>query len=118
MQAAEADGETNGTAVHPAARRKRAWEDDSDEDAVAEHEAKEAEEAAAAEAAAREEDLRQRAEFEERLRARDEARTRKIAEAKLTPEELAVRAASSQLFKPVHPLGHRGGGGGGRGKQW
>ena len=29
--------------------------------------------------------------FEERLRLRDEARTRKIAEAKLSKEELAVR---------------------------
>jgi len=29
--------------------------------------------------------------FEERLRARDEAKTRKIAEAKLSKEEVAVR---------------------------
>ena len=108
MQAAEADGETNGTAVHPAARRKRAWEGDSDEDAVAEHEAKEAEEAAAAEAAAREEDLRQRAEFEERLRARDEARTRKIAEAKLTPEELAVRCCLVPGHQACAPSGTKG----------
>lgn len=35
-------------------------------------------------------DQREKEEFEERLRLKDEARTRKIAEAKLTKEELQV----------------------------
>ena len=37
----------------------------------------------------RERDLQERMEFEERMRARDEAKTRKLAEARLSKEELA-----------------------------
>ena len=70
-------------------RRRRAWEEPEDgEDGGSDAEA---ERAAAAAEAAREADLRERAEFEERLRARDEAKTRNIAEAKLSKEEVAVR---------------------------
>lgn len=70
-------------------RRRRAWEEP--EDGEGEGSEAEAERVAAAAEAAREADLRERAEFEERLRARDEAKTRNIAEAKLSKEEVAVR---------------------------
>ena len=64
-------------------RRKRAWEEDSvQEDGPDEEEAKRL---------ADEKDARERDEFAERLRLKDDAKTRKIAEAKLSKEELKVR---------------------------
>jgi hypothetical protein len=84
LQAREENGEADEVKPGQSAkRRKRAWEESSEEedghDSDAEAEAK------------RLADQREKEEFEERLRLKDEARTRKIAEAKLTKEELEVR---------------------------
>ena len=85
LQAAEVNGEADdgaGTGLGHK-RRKRAWEEDSDkEDGPAEEEAKRL---------AEEKDARERDEFAERLRLKDDAKTRKIAEDKLSKEELKVR---------------------------
>ncbi|KAK9803173.1 hypothetical protein WJX72_009006 [[Myrmecia] bisecta] len=69
-------------------RRRRAWEeeDSDDEEAAAQRRARAAEEAAEE---ARLQDQREKEEFEERLRAKDDAKTRKLAEARLSKEELA-----------------------------
>lgn len=73
-------------------RRKRAWEEDSDkEDGPDEEEAKRL---------AEEKDARERDEFAERLRLKDDAKTRKIAEDKLSKEELKVK--SSHCMPPRH----------------
>ncbi|KAK9845793.1 hypothetical protein WJX81_002540 [Elliptochloris bilobata] len=82
---AEEEGDEGGARLPK--RRRRAWEEP--EEGEEEGADAEAERAAAAVEAAREADLRERVEFEERLRARDEAKTRKIAEAKLSKEEVA-----------------------------
>eukprot|EP00884_Botryococcus_braunii_P008381 jgi/Botrbrau1/17544/Bobra.0864s0003.1 len=70
----EEDG-TTGLLSHK--RRKRKWEEDLDDGGGELDEEEE-----------RERDQREKQEFEERLKARDEAKTRKIAEAKLSKEEL------------------------------
>ena len=59
-------------------RKKRAWEEDSDEGPDSEDEREKQ----------RQEDQRAKEEFEQRLRDRDEAKTRKLMEAKLSKEEI------------------------------
>lgn len=78
--------------IRTSKRQKRAWEEaeGSDGEAEAERQRKEQEE--------REQDQREKEEFAERLRLRDEERTRKIMQAKLSKEEIEVFA---QLL-PVH----------------
>ena len=61
-------------------RKKRAWEEDSDEGPDSEDEREKQ----------RQEDQREKEEFEQRLRDRDEAKTRKLMEAKLSAEEIEV----------------------------
>ena len=95
LQAGPHEEEDDDTCARLPKRRRRAWEEP--EDGEGEGSDAEAERAAAAAEAAREADLRERAEFEERLRARDEAKTRKIAEAKLSKEEVAVRRAARSV---------------------
>jgi hypothetical protein len=88
-QASETNGaadDDSGGAALGARKRRRAWE--VEEDAGDGAEGPNSEDEAEAKRVA---DQKEKAEFEERLRARDEARTRKIAEAKLSAEELAVR---------------------------
>ena len=91
MQAPEANGAGNddGGGVRGAKKRRRTWEEGSDEDAAG---GPDSEDEAEAQRLA---DQREKEAFEERLRAKDEARTRKIAEAKLSAEELRVRALHS-----------------------
>ena len=81
LQAEEEDG-TDAGGIRTAKRAKRAWEEGSDDDAEAERQRKEEE--------AREQDQREKEEFAERLRLRDEEKTRKIMEAKISKEELEV----------------------------
>ena len=77
QQDGEEPGEEDGAA--PARQgKKRAWESDGS-DSEAE----------------RERDKQAKEEFEERLRARDEAKTRKIAEARLSKAEIEARTGSA-----------------------
>lgn len=71
------ESDTVGLTNRLAKRQKRAWEQGSgsDEDASDKE---------------RTRDQREKEEFEARLKARDEAKTRKIAEAKLSREEVEV----------------------------
>ena len=66
-------------------RKKRAWEEDSDEGPDSEDEREKQ----------RVEDQRAKEEFEQRLRDRDEAKTKKLMEAKLSKEEIEVCLAFS-----------------------
>lgn len=82
----EEDG-TTGLLSHK--RKRRKWEEAEEEVEPDENEEKDEE---------RERDQREKQEFEERLRARDEAKTRKIAEAKLSKEELEVWATANPAW--------------------
>ncbi|DBA85647.1 TPA: hypothetical protein ACH3X1_005222 [Trebouxia sp. C0004] len=83
-KAAAEDQEDDGINLAAPKRRKRTWEQASDE----EDEDPEAVEAARKEAEM-EADRVEREAFEQRLKERDDAKTRKMAEAKLSKEELA-----------------------------
>jgi pre-mRNA-splicing factor ATP-dependent RNA helicase DHX16 len=76
----EDDEEVGGMRV--AKRGKRTWEEDSEDDAEARKEREEEEE--------REKDQREKEEFAERLRLKDEEKTRKIMEAKVSKEQMQV----------------------------
>lgn len=95
MQAAAADADPPEAepTVPGAHRRKRAWEDDGS-DGEAE----------------RERDRIAKEEFEERLKAKDEAKTRKIAEARLSKGEMEVsvwslRELSGECWEALHLYG-------------
>lgn len=85
MQAAAENGQDETHLAKGPKRKKRAWEEDSDEGPDSEEERE----------AQRQEDQRAKEEFEQRLRDRDEAKTRKLMEAKLSREEIEVGLASS-----------------------
>lgn len=89
-QGAGLDEEDATTGLLSHKRKRRKWEEADEEVEPDENEEKDAE---------RERDQREKQEFEERLRARDEAKTRKIAEAKLSKEELEVCSCYLRLFR-------------------
>lgn len=79
----DVDGEEDeGGGVRVAKRGKRTWEEGSEDEGEAEKERRAEEE--------RERDQREKEEFAERLRLKDEEKTRKIMEAKVSKEELEV----------------------------
>ena len=80
MQAAAENGQDETHVALGPKRKKRAWEEDSDEGPDSEEEREKQ----------RQEDQREKEEFEQRLRDRDEAKTRKLMEAKLSAEEIEV----------------------------
>lgn len=73
-------GDADDDTVVKRASRKRAWEEDEEEDAAAAEARRQAE--------ARERDRAEKEEFEQRLRERDEAKTRKLAERHVPKEVL------------------------------
>ena len=85
MQAAAENGQDEMHVAVGPKRKKRAWEEDSDEGPDSEDERERQ----------RQEDQRAKEEFEQRLRDRDEAKTRKLMEAKLSKEEIEVCPACS-----------------------
>ena len=87
MQAATENGTDEVHLEKGPKRKKRAWEEDSDEGPDSEEEREKQ----------RQEDQREKEEFEQRLRDRDEAKTRKLMEAKLSKEEIEVRSAPAGL---------------------
>lgn len=83
-QAATENGREEETHAGSAAapkRKKRAWEEDSGGEGPDSEDERERQ---------RQEDQRAKEEFEQRLRERDEAKTRKLMEAKLSREEIEV----------------------------
>ena len=74
-------------------RKKRAWEEDSDEGPDSEEEREQQ----------RQEDQRAKEEFEQRLRDRDEAKTKKLMEAKLSKEEIEVHCLATYARQSVPP---------------
>ena len=82
-----------------AKRGKRAWEEAPEDEGEAEKERKLEEE--------RERAQREKEEFAERLRLKDEEKTRKIMEAKVSKEEMEVRPVTwtlpSRRFLPLLP---------------
>ena len=86
MQAATENGQDETHVAVGPKRKKRAWEEDSDEGPDSEDEREKQ----------RQEDQREKEEFEQRLRDRDEAKTRKLMEAKLSAEEIEVRPGLQQ----------------------
>ena len=80
MQAATENGTDEVHLDKGPKRKKRAWEEDSDEGPDSEEEREKQ----------RQDDQREKEEFEQRLRDRDEAKTRKLMEAKLSKEEIEV----------------------------
>ena len=106
MQAATENGQEEthaGSAVAPK-RKKRAWEEDSGGEGPDSEDERERQ---------RQEDQRAKEDFEQRLRERDEAKTRKLMEAKLSQEEIEVHfladvslfpSAKTGLSKPRRTL--------------
>lgn len=88
MQAAAENGQDETQLAKGPKRKKRAWEEDLDEGPDSEEERERQ----------RAEDQRAKEEFEQRLRDRDEAKTKKLMEAKLSQEEIEVRPASSSAM--------------------
>lgn len=80
MQAATENGQDEAQVDKGPKRKRRAWEEDSDEGPDSEDEREKQ----------RQEDQRQKEEFEQRLRDRDDAKTKKLMEAKLSKEEIEV----------------------------
>ena len=82
VQALQGDEQETELAGRLPKRSKRAWEADSDEEGANKKEKEEEE--------ARERDQREKEEFAERLRLKDEEKTKKIMEAKVSKEQLEV----------------------------
>ena len=91
--------EDDGGGVRVAKRGKRAWEEAPEDEGEAEKERRAEEE--------RERDQREKEEFAERLRLKDEEKTRKIMEAKVSKEEMEVWPSTldlpSRRFLPLLP---------------
>jgi hypothetical protein len=83
LQAATENGqdETHAGSAAAPKRKKRAWEEDSGGEGPDSEDERERQ---------RQEDQRAKEDFEQRLRERDEAKTRKLMEAKLSREEIEV----------------------------
>ena len=93
MQAATENGTDEVHLDKGPKRKKRAWEEDSDEGPDSEEEREKQ----------RQDDQREKEEFEQRLRDRDEAKTRKLMEAKLSKEEIEVRCSAAYTRHFVTP---------------
>jgi len=91
MQAVDWGDEEEEGGMRVAKRGKRSWEEGSEDDAEARKEREEEEER---------EDQREKEEFAERLRLKDEEKTRKIMEAKVSKEQMQVTS------HPWPPLWH------------
>jgi len=87
LQAAERELDNDeNRGVRVAKRGKRAWEEGSEGDEEAERKRMAEEE--------RERDQREKTEFAERLRLKDDEKTRKVIEAKVSKEEMEVRPSA------------------------
>ena len=82
MQALQGDEQETELGARLPKRSKRGWEANAEEEDAAQKEKEEEE--------ARERDQREKEEFAERLRLKDEEKTKKIMEAKVSKEQLEV----------------------------
>ena len=96
-QAATENGqdETHAGSAAAPKRKKRAWEEDSGGEGPDSEDERERQ---------RQEDQQAKEEFEQRLRERDEAKTRKIMEAKLSREEIEVQFLTDVSLVLAHEL--------------